>query len=87
MRAMVRKIWDDHPRPATGAVGRVYLGRLCALPEVGRRLTLFVDDGRGSGPAYLTTAPVERVLGDPARGVLFVDTGRSIYRVTLGAPA
>lgn len=80
---MVRKIWDDRPRPATGAVGRVYLGRLEDVPSVGERLTLFVDRRGEAGPVYLVTAPVERVLGDPERGLLFVDSGRSIYRVTL----
>jgi hypothetical protein len=86
VQAIVRKIWDDQVRPATGALGRIYVGRLAELPSAGARLTLFVDRGNGSGPAYLVTQPIRRLVGRRDRGSVLIDTGTSIYRVTLGRP-
>lgn len=81
---MLRKIWDERPTPATGRVGRTYLGTLKGRPSAGRRLVMSLDDRRSHTQRRLVTAPVERLRGDSEAGHMFVETAGSIYRVTLG---
>jgi hypothetical protein len=59
-------------------------GYLATLPQAGVPMILFAPEATGS-VARLITSMVERVLADP-EGSLFVQTGRSVYRVTLDEP-
>ena len=59
-------------------------GYLAILPHVGAPMILFAPEPTGS-VARLITSIVERVLADPD-GSLFVQTRRSVYRVTLDEP-
>jgi hypothetical protein len=60
-------------------------GMLSALPRVGAPLILLVPDDEG-GLGRLVTSLVDRVLMHPDGRVLFVETRRSTYRVTLDQP-
>jgi hypothetical protein len=82
-QAVIRKIWDDRPRPQAGVRGRTYAGYLTRTPTVGERLQLYVEDRGEEGSPYLRTEPVVSLAGSEGRGWL-VDTGRSIYRVRVG---
>ena len=72
-----RKIRDHgRERPAVG-VGRVYNGFLVSYPVVGRGMVIFRDP---TGHRMVTT-PVKRVLGEPDRGSIYVETENSVYRI------
>src|SRR6266404_3429525 len=73
-------------------VGKTHLrsapicGFLPRVPSAGAPLILYAPDSDGT-LARLITSLVQRVLMDPERRELFVETRQSVYHVTLDEPA
>jgi hypothetical protein len=65
---------------ATAAVlGKAYEGFLIAEPTVGRGMVIFRDpNGR-----RMVTTTVRRILTTPERGLIYVETENSVYRLAL----
>jgi|GEM_PF-577812 len=74
-----RKIRDHNAERSTVAAGREYTGYLISYPVVGRGMVIFRDP---HGHRMITT-PVRRVLGEPSRTELYVETENSVYRLQI----